>query len=132
MSFTVNSGCEDSMVLNSPNDVYITYMDLDTFLIPSLALDFTAEIDNFIGHNHDPQALELDPDDWAAISQVSGWLKAFQSAMTEMSKMKKLMLSTVHAIFKGLQDHMSSILQELPNSVIIKTPHRNTPRTSIM
>jgi hypothetical protein len=108
MSFNVNSGYEDSMVLNPPNDVYVTYMDLDAFLIPSLgrALDFTVEIDDFIGCNRDLRALELDPDDWAAISQVAGWLKVFRSATTEMSKTKEPMLSTVHAIFRGLQDHV--------------------------
>ena len=63
------------------------------------ALDFATEIDHFVGHNCDLQALELDPDDWAAISLVAGWLKAFQSAITEMSKIKEPMILTVHAIF---------------------------------
>ena len=80
------------------------------------ALDFSKEIDDFVGHNHDLRALELDPDDWAAISQVAGWLKLFRSATTEMSKTKEPMLSTVHAIFRGLQDHLSTILRELPDS----------------
>jgi hypothetical protein len=80
------------------------------------ALDFMAEIDDFVGRNRDLRALELDSNDWAAISQVAGWLKAFRSAMTEMSKTKEPMLSTVHAIFRGLQDHVSSTLRELPDS----------------
>ena len=53
----------------------------------------------FVGRNRDLRALELDQNDWVAISQVAGWLKAFRSATTEMSKMKEPMLSTVHAIF---------------------------------
>ena len=63
------------------------------------ALDFAKEIDDFVGHNHDLRALELDPNDWEAISQVAGWLKAFRCATTEMSKMKEPMLLTVHASF---------------------------------
>ena len=63
------------------------------------ALDFAEEIDDFVGRSCDLRALELDKDDWAAISQVARWLKAFRSATTEMSKMKEPMLSTVHAIF---------------------------------
>jgi hypothetical protein len=55
-------------------------------------------------------------DDWSAISLVAGWLKAFRSATTDMSKTKEPMLSTVHAIFRGLQDHISSTLAELPDS----------------
>lgn len=49
------------------------------------ALDFSKEIDDFVGWNRDLQALELDADDWSAISQVASWLKAFRSATTEMS-----------------------------------------------
>ena len=79
-------------------------------------MDFTKEIDDFVGRHRDLRALELDPDDWVAISQVAGWLKAFRSATTDMSKTKEPMLSTVHAVFRGLQDHVSSILRELPDS----------------
>ncbi|PPQ80819.1 hypothetical protein CVT25_001944 [Psilocybe cyanescens] len=60
--------------------------------------------------------LELDKNDWDAISQVASWLKAFHSATTQMSKTKEPMLSTVHAIFRGLQDHIRSILSQLPDS----------------
>ena len=80
------------------------------------ALDFAKEIDDFVGRNRDLRALELDSDDWDAVSQVAKWLKAFRSATTEMSKTKEPMLSTVHAIFRGLQDHVSSVLRELPDS----------------
>lgn len=34
-----------------------------------------------------------------------------------MSATKKPMLSTTHAIFRGLQDNLRHILKELPNSV---------------
>ncbi|KAF8808769.1 hypothetical protein BYT27DRAFT_7222778 [Phlegmacium glaucopus] len=58
--------------------------------------------------------------DWEVISQVANWLKAFRSATTEMSKTKEPMLSTVHAIFWGLQDHIRSILTELPDSAPVQ------------
>jgi hypothetical protein len=41
------------------------------------ALDFADEINDFVGRNRDLRALELDLNDWEAISQVAGWLKAF-------------------------------------------------------
>ena len=84
------------------------------------ALDFSGEINDFVGRNRDLWALELDQNDWVAIYQVAGWLKAFRSATTEMSKMKEPMLSTVHAIFRGLQDHVSSTLRELLQLQMIK------------
>jgi len=78
-------------------------------------LDFSKEIDDFVGCHRDLRALELDPADWDAISQVSGWLEYFRAATTEMSRTKEPMLSTVHAIFRGLQEHIRSILQDLPD-----------------
>ena len=48
-------------------------------------MDSSNKIDDFVGWNRDLQALELDADDWSAISQVASWLKAFHSATTEMS-----------------------------------------------
>jgi hypothetical protein len=50
------------------------------------ALDYSKDIDNFIGHHHNLRALELDVDNWEAISQVAEWLKAFFSVTTQMSK----------------------------------------------
>lgn len=83
-------------------------------------MDFSKEIDDFVGWNRDLQALELDADDWSAISQVASWLKAFRSATTEMSWAKEPMLSTMHAIFHGLQDHICLTLTELPDSAPIQ------------
>ncbi|KAF8802970.1 hypothetical protein BYT27DRAFT_7110853, partial [Phlegmacium glaucopus] len=84
------------------------------------ALDFSKEIDDFVGRNHDLWSLELDTDDWLAISLVASWLKAFHSATTEMLRTKEPMLSTVHAIFRGLQEHIRSTLAELPDSAPIE------------
>jgi hypothetical protein len=80
------------------------------------ALDYSKDIDDFVGRHRDLRALELDADDWEAISQVAEWLKAFRSATTQMSKTKEPMLSTVHAIFRGLQEHVASLLRKLPDT----------------
>ena len=84
------------------------------------ALDFAKEIDDFVGRHRDLRALELDVADWSAIRLVAGWLKVFRSATTDMSKTKEPMLSTVHAIFRGLQDHVRQALADLPDSA----PHQ--------
>lgn len=86
------------------------------FIMIGRALDFSKEIDAFTGSNRDLRGLELDPAEWEAITLVSNWLKAFRSATTEMSTTKKPMLSTVHAIFRGLQDHIKTILETLPDT----------------
>jgi hypothetical protein len=48
---------------------------------------------------------------------VASWLKSFRAATTEMSTTKSPMLSTTHAIFRGLQDEIKEILRGLPDSV---------------
>jgi hypothetical protein len=46
------------------------------------ALDFLAEIDDFIFQNEDLRNLALTEAEWESITQVAGWLKAFRSATT--------------------------------------------------
>ncbi|KAG1790315.1 uncharacterized protein HD556DRAFT_1216731, partial [Suillus plorans] len=48
------------------------------------------------------------------------WLKAFRSATTQMSTTKRPMLSTAHAIFRGLQESIRDDLAELPDSAPVK------------
>ena len=94
---------------------FLSRSSIDLFFI-GRALDFSKEIDAFTGSNRDLRSLELDPAEWEAITLVSNWLKAFRSATTEMSTTKKPMLSTVHAIFRGLEDHVKTILETLPDN----------------
>ncbi len=84
------------------------------------ALDFQNEIDHFIGLNHDLQSLELDENEWAAIALVAEWLMAFCSATTQMSTSRVSMLSTMHAIFRGLQEHVRKICHDLPTGTAPK------------
>ncbi|KAJ7461082.1 hypothetical protein FB451DRAFT_1044681, partial [Mycena latifolia] len=59
---------------------------------------------------------ELTPTEWEALEMVSQWLKAFRSATTQMSATKQPMLSSTHAIFRGLQQHLKKTITELPES----------------
>ena len=47
---------------------------------------------------------------------VTSWLKSFRSATTQMSATKIPMLSTTHAIFRGLQSDIQDILRTLPDT----------------
>lgn len=51
------------------------------------------------------------------MSLLEDWLQAFRDATTSMSTTRFPMLSTVHATFRGLQDHIKTILRKLPDSV---------------
>jgi hypothetical protein len=84
--------------------------------ITGRALDFRTEIDDFIFQNEDLANIALTEAEWGSITQVAGWLKAFRSATTQMSTTKQPMLSTSHAIFRGLQDEVRNALRSLPDS----------------
>ena len=81
------------------------------------ALDYRDTIDSFVSRNKDLHTLELSNADWESIKMVASWLKSFRSATTEMSTTKSPMLSTTHAIFRGLQDDIKGILRSLPDAV---------------
>jgi hypothetical protein len=81
------------------------------------ALDYRDTIDSFVSRNKDLHALELSNANWESIKLVALWLKSFRSTTTEMSTTKYPMLSTTHAIFRGLQDDIKDILRSLPDSV---------------
>ncbi|KAF8801337.1 hypothetical protein BYT27DRAFT_7115381, partial [Phlegmacium glaucopus] len=80
-------------------------------------LDYHDTIDSFVSRNKDLHAFELSKTDWESIRLMTSWLKSFQAATTEMSTTKIPMLSTTHAIFRGLQDDIKNILCNLPDSV---------------
>jgi hypothetical protein len=85
--------------------------------MPGRALDYRDTIDSFVSRNKDLHALGLSNTDWESITLVASWLKSFRSATIEMSATKVPMLSTTHAIFRGLQDDIKKIIHDLPNSV---------------
>ena len=57
----------------------------------------------------------MDEHEWLAITQVVDWLKMFHAATTQMSATKgSSVLSTAHSVFRGLQEHVLKIFQDLP------------------
>ena len=47
---------------------------------------------------------------------MAKWLKSFRAATTQMSATRTPMLSTMHAVFHGLQDDIRDILRDLPDT----------------
>jgi hypothetical protein len=47
---------------------------------------------------------------------VKSWLQSFQEATVQMST-KKSMLSSMHAVFIGLQEEIKEIIRGLPNDI---------------
>jgi len=116
----VDSGCENAMGIHPSDASYVIILLLAW--VPGLwdvgrALDYRNTIDSFVSRNKDLHALELSNANWESIKLVASWLKSFRFATTEMSTTKSPMLSTTHAIFRGLQDEIKDILRSLPNSV---------------
>jgi hypothetical protein len=115
-----NSGCENVMGFHPSNASYViimaTHIDFGLWDV-GRTLDYHDTIDSFVSRNKDLHTLELSNADWESIKLVTSWLKSFQAAMTEMSTTKLPMLSTTHAIFRGLQDDIKDILRSLPDSV---------------
>ncbi|KAJ7301009.1 hypothetical protein DFH08DRAFT_724736, partial [Mycena albidolilacea] len=56
----------------------------------------------------------MDDDDWKAIELVASRLKIFRHATVQMSRTKKPMLSTTHAVFRGLQAELKDTIANLP------------------
>jgi hypothetical protein len=81
------------------------------------ALMFKEDISNFSVRYKDLHAFELSDDEWGAISIVTNWLHAFREATTQMSSTSKPMLSTAHAVFRGLQEELRKAIATLPENV---------------
>lgn len=80
------------------------------------AMDYRAILDDFVSKHRDLHKYELQDEDWDAVALVSQWLKLFRSATTQMLTTKRPMLSSTHAIFRGLQDSLTDSLRSLPNN----------------
>jgi hypothetical protein len=79
-------------------------------------MDYRAVLNDFVAKNRELRKHELQDEDWEAIALVAQWPKSFQSATTQMSTTKCPMLSSTHAIFRGLQDSLTESLRSLPNN----------------
>ena len=80
------------------------------------AIDHKGVINDFVSLHKDLHALELSEAEWDAIVQVATWLEMFQTATMEMSHTKQSILSTTHLIFRRLQEHIWTIIADLPDN----------------
>ncbi|KAJ7304697.1 hypothetical protein DFH08DRAFT_721492 [Mycena albidolilacea] len=85
-------------------------------ILPGRALQFREPIFNYVAKDSELREHELNAAEWDALQLVTHWLKMFRSATTQMSATKQPMLSSTHAIFRGLQQRLKAIIAELPES----------------
>ena len=112
------------MVINSSDVAYVSlysffklnqniYIDCD---LSGCALDYHKAIDSFVHLHSDLWPYLLSEKDWHSIDLVTTWLKSFRTATTQMSATQTPMLSSIHAIFCGLEEDLQDIIRSLPNS----------------
>lgn len=96
---------------------FLKYMDR-TFInfILGRAIDYRKSVNSFVHLHTDLWPYLLSNDEWDALELVTSWLKSFRSATTQMSATKTPMLSTTHAVFRGLQEDIRNIIRTLPAS----------------
>ncbi|KAF8985499.1 hypothetical protein BDQ17DRAFT_1257040, partial [Cyathus striatus] len=80
-------------------------------------LDYKKDIDDFTVRYKDLHPFELSQREWSAIELVTTWLHAFRQVTTQMSTTKQPMLSTMHAVFRGLQDELKKAISALPDNI---------------
>jgi hypothetical protein len=86
-------------------------------LVKERVLKFEQAADHFVAMHKDLCPYALSNKDWDNLKLLRDWLCLFQEASTQMSTTSSLMLSTTHAIFRGLQDELQSILRSLSDDV---------------
>ena len=96
--------------------IHFCMVKWESYNLLGQALDYCTVLDDFVAKNRDLHRHELQDKDWVSITLVAKWLKSFQSAMTQISTTKCLMLSWTHAIFQGLQDSLADSLWSLPSN----------------
>lgn len=72
------------------------------------------EIRDFVLKTKELHNVELQEPDWQAIELVADWLLYFRQATTQMSATKEMTLSSVHAVFRGLQDEVRRAMASIP------------------
>jgi hypothetical protein len=83
-----------------------------SFTVLGRALQHREAINTYVYRHDDLIQYRLTEEDWRAVEMVMRWLKSFHSATTQMSATKTPMLSSTHAIFRGLQAEIRDILRE--------------------
>ncbi|KJA21873.1 hypothetical protein HYPSUDRAFT_139870, partial [Hypholoma sublateritium FD-334 SS-4] len=89
-----------------------------TYDMLQCAIMYESSIKHFVAANYRVLGdFDLSDSDWKDIKLVAGWLQMFRIATTQMSATNIPMISTSHAIFRGLQDQLKHILQSLPANI---------------
>lgn len=83
-------------------------------------MTYRNKIDSYVAKDKDLRKYELSESDWESLPSIATWLELFRSTTTQMSTTKKPMLSTTHAIFRGLQEQLREILKSLPHCYDIR------------
>ncbi|KAJ6575957.1 hypothetical protein DFH09DRAFT_1311412 [Mycena vulgaris] len=78
------------------------------------AVKYRDSVTKFISENPDLHGDDLTVQDRNAISLVSDWLSNLRSSTSQMSTTSRPMLSSTHAIFRGLQTTLKEKLVALP------------------
>lgn len=79
---------------------------------------YERSVKHFVAANHEYlRDYHLLDKDWKNIKLLAGWLEIFCSATTQMSSTITPMISSTHAIFRGLQDKLKSILKDSPDDI---------------
>jgi len=109
---------QNPLVLNSPNASYVSQNFFSFFInfLSGRALDYRPIVDSFAHVHRDLWQCSLSNEEWEVIELVAKWLKSFRAATTQMSATRTPMLSTMHAVFRGLQDDIRNILRDLPDT----------------
>ena len=100
------------MVFNSPDDKFVHLLPVFPYFscqIPECPLQYQDEINTFVSLNKDLRHLELSDDEWNSIQLVAKWLQQFDIATSEMSTMKKPMLSFFHSLQANLYDALVNL-----------------------
>jgi hypothetical protein len=116
----VDFGRKDAVVFNPPDASYVlsTLSLVQSQFIFGRAIDHRQVITDFVGKHGDLHPYDLDVNDWESIVLVNRWLKSFRTATTLMSITKRPMISSTHAIFRGLQEDLRLSLIGMPTSTL--------------
>ncbi|KAJ6606841.1 hypothetical protein B0H10DRAFT_1956747 [Mycena sp. CBHHK59/15] len=87
-----------------------------TYQMLCRALGFRKVIFNCVAKDEELCEHELNQAEWVALKMVASWLEIFRVVTTWMSTTKQLMLSTTHAVFRGLQQHLKEAIEKLSES----------------
>ncbi|HEV7737915.1 MAG TPA: hypothetical protein VGO47_11160, partial [Chlamydiales bacterium] len=100
--------------------LYLISLCIPSYPIEGRALNYQGEIDTYVAKYKDLRPYELTAEDWTTIELATSWMKAFRSATTQMSATKHTTYASIHAVRKGLQDHVANEISKLP---VLASPH---------